>query len=163
MPLENPLNALTLIAAPAVLTNAAALMAMATSNRFGRTLDRCRIVANLVEKSAIDSTERLSRVRQFENLRRRTLLLLKSLRCIYLALGSLALASLMALLGAFFQPIAYVFGMRLAPAVSFFAGVLGVASLGTACWLLVQETHYAAATIKEEVRQFQSAFQLPDN
>jgi hypothetical protein len=38
----NPFVILTLIVAPAILTNAAALMIMSTSNRFARAVDRGR-------------------------------------------------------------------------------------------------------------------------
>ena len=39
---SNPFAILTLIAAPAVLTNAASLLALGTSNRFARNIDRSR-------------------------------------------------------------------------------------------------------------------------
>ena len=42
MPLlsDNPFTSLSLIAAPAVLTNASSVLALGTSNRFARAIDR---------------------------------------------------------------------------------------------------------------------------
>ena len=41
----NPFAVLTAIVAPAILTNASSVLALATSNRLARVVDRTRIVA----------------------------------------------------------------------------------------------------------------------
>jgi hypothetical protein len=47
-PAINPLNALTFIVAPAILTNASSVMTMGISNRFARAVDRVRMLTALV-------------------------------------------------------------------------------------------------------------------
>ena len=49
----NPFIMLTFIVAPAVLTNACALLAMSTSTRFARAIDMAREIAKQIE-SGID-------------------------------------------------------------------------------------------------------------
>jgi len=51
---SNPLGMLTFIVAPAILTNASSVMALGTSNRFARTIDRARTLAVLVEENEND-------------------------------------------------------------------------------------------------------------
>ncbi len=49
MPLENPFAILTFIAAPAILTNASSVLALQTSNRFARNVDRMRAIIKQLE------------------------------------------------------------------------------------------------------------------
>ena len=53
---------LTLIAAPAVLTNASSVLALNTANRFGRVIDRSRVLGG--ELSRTDPTEEIHAVRK---------------------------------------------------------------------------------------------------
>jgi branched-subunit amino acid transport protein len=43
---NSPFAVLTAIVAPAILTNASSVLALGTSNRFARVVDRTRVVAN---------------------------------------------------------------------------------------------------------------------
>ena len=45
---SNPFAALTAIVAPAILTSASSVLALGTSNRLGRVVDRTRVVAGNV-------------------------------------------------------------------------------------------------------------------
>ena len=45
----NPFAALSLIVAPAILTNASSILAMSTSNRLARAADRARELAKQLE------------------------------------------------------------------------------------------------------------------
>ena len=45
----NPFAVLTFIVAPAILTNASSVMALGTSNRFARAIDRARSLATALQ------------------------------------------------------------------------------------------------------------------
>jgi hypothetical protein len=91
--IPNPFAALTLIVAPAVLTNACSMLIMSTSNRLARAVDRARIVTAELEKSVeTGSTPHAGDVRELASTERRALMLLHALRAFYVALGGFAAA-----------------------------------------------------------------------
>ena len=96
----NPFIMLTFIVAPAVLTNACALLAMSTSNRFARAIDMAKEIARQIENDSDIIPSRLDRlVNEFTTAETRGLLLLKALRCFYLSLSCFAMVALVSLLG----------------------------------------------------------------
>ena len=96
----NPFIMLTFIVAPAVLTNACALLAMSTSNRFARAIDMAKEIARQIELSTDIIPSRLdSMVNDFTYAETRGLLLLKAMRCFYLSLSCFAMVALVSLLG----------------------------------------------------------------
>jgi hypothetical protein len=97
---SNPFLMLTFIVAPAVLTNACALLAMSTSNRFARAIDMAKEIGRQIEDSAGKAPVILDRlVNEFTTAETRGLLLLKAMRCFYLSLSCFALVALISLLG----------------------------------------------------------------
>lgn len=77
----NPFAALSLIVAPAILTNACSVLIMSTSNRFARTVDRARELARELEGSkALASPVAARRLRELTTTEERSLLLLRALR-----------------------------------------------------------------------------------
>jgi len=58
---SNPFAILTFIAAPALLTNASSLLALGTSNRFARNVDRARALLAMLEGRATSSAIRAPR------------------------------------------------------------------------------------------------------
>jgi hypothetical protein len=97
---SNPFMMLTFIVAPAVLTNACALLAMSTSTRFARSIDMAKEIAKQIESGIDMNSTRLDRlVNDFTTAETRGLLLLKALRCFYLSLSCFALVALVSLLG----------------------------------------------------------------
>ena len=97
-PAINPLNVLTFIVAPAILTNASSVMTMGISNRFARAVDRVRLLTTLVEtQGQVDPEERELRMKQLVVAERRTLLLVRSPSAFYLAVGSFAASALIRL------------------------------------------------------------------
>ncbi len=80
---SNPFAVLTAIVAPAILTNASSVLALGTSNRLGRVVDRTRVVANDISRFAPGSAEREAWTKQLVDLQARAQLLLKSLRLFY--------------------------------------------------------------------------------
>src|SRR5258708_4678773 len=105
----NPFAVLTAVVAPAILTNACSVLALGTSNRLARVVDRTRVVAR--ELAAIepgDANRNLqghfqgdydSWAAQLAGLQVRTQLLVKALRVIYGSLGLFATAALVSVLG----------------------------------------------------------------
>lgn len=159
MPEPSPYAALTLIAAPAVLTNAVSLLALGTSNRFGRSIDRARQLAAHLETPGAASDPHLTiRIRQFDRAQQRTLLLLRSLRCFYLSLGLLSAASLVALLGASLDPETHKPVLQVLPLGALVAGAAGVCFLCIGSVFLVRETRLAVVSVDEEAALIRKRF-----
>src|SRR6186713_819813 len=96
---SSPLAVLSLIVAPAILTNATSVLAMSTSNRLARATDRARDLARQLEGMSDTSTpDAARRLRELASTERRSLMLLAALRSVYVALGSFACATLVSLL-----------------------------------------------------------------
>src|SRR4029077_6013448 len=86
----NPFAVLTAIVAPAILTNACSVLALGTSNRIARVVDRTRVLVNEIPSTDAKAPARSSRLTQIECLRARSRLLLRALRIIYASLGGFA-------------------------------------------------------------------------
>lgn len=158
MPFEaNPVAAFTLIAAPAVLTNAVALLILSTSNRFSRTLDRARSLSAQLEGSGLAVNQRRLRTSQFERAQVRTFLLLRALSLFYLSLGIMAVTTVLSVLGisvTAFSNNVFEGGMW----IGVMAVAFGVLILALGCIYLVRETRLAAESIKEEANFLRSSF-----
>src|ERR1043165_5325500 len=145
-PQVNPFAVLSLIAAPAILTNACSVLAMSTSNRLARAADRTRELSKQLEEAgglATPETDR--RLRELTASEQRTLHLVSALRSIYLALGSFAFAALMSLVGAVLAPVdtAGVL-LRTLEAIAVSGGIVAVSALVHGSILLVRETRLVA-------------------
>src|SRR3954464_6853548 len=100
-PTTNPFAALSLIVAPAVLTNASSILVLSTSNRLARAIDRARALASQLESPEGVPTRFMPlRLKEMDSSERRALMLLSALRLFYASLGSFAGAALTSLLGA---------------------------------------------------------------
>jgi len=97
---QNPFALLSLIAAPAVLTNAASVLVMSTSNRFLRASERMRSYAVKIEEHKLTPGLRALLRKQVDRTERQAVLLLRGLHAAYIAIGSFASASLVSILGA---------------------------------------------------------------
>jgi Protein of unknown function (DUF2721) len=163
MPLEsNPFAILTFIAAPAVLTNASSVLALGTSNRFARNVDRLRVIIKLldVEKGLIPTplTELYrDQIRQYE---RRGFLLVRALSSLYFSIGCFAGGSLMSLLGAILSSSNHPNLLQPVLILALLAGVAGLSGLIVGCSLLVRETRLAMHTIMEEAALYRTHFGL---
>jgi len=97
--IQNPFALLTLIVAPALLTNASTVLALSTSNRFLRAGERLRALAE--ELQTVTAPEEADwRLVHVNRIERQAVLLLTALRAIYVALGSFMSASLISIVGA---------------------------------------------------------------
>ena len=106
-PHSNPFAVLSLIVAPAILTNAASVLAMSTSNRLARAVDRARELARQLEDTSHpdpspdeESRESARRLHELSATEDRAVLLMRVLQSFYISLGGFAVAVLSSLLGA---------------------------------------------------------------
>lgn len=161
MPLiaDNPFASLSLIAAPAVLTNASSVLALGTSNRFARAIDRARALSILLEKQQVSGDPMtIMRIHQLNRLERRSLILLHALRLFYLALASFAASALIALIGASLISSTHPFLFRISLGFGLVTGGVGVGSIVFGCSLLVGETRLAVQNVAEEAKMVRERF-----
>jgi hypothetical protein len=149
----NPFAALTLIAAPAILTNACSVLILSTSNRFARTIDRARVLSREIEgegdgagASEAATARRLSELAVVET---RSLLLLRAMRSGYMALSGFASAALLSLLGAVLFAAATPLLRTALEALAVAAGLAAVGALIHATSLLVRETRLAVDVLQQ--------------
>jgi hypothetical protein len=147
----NPFAALSLIVAPAVLTNASSILVLSTSNRLARAIDRARVLATHLE-SPTRTDDGLSglRFKEMDSAERRALLLLSALRFFYASIGAFATAAFTSLVGAALLSTP----VRALPAtletVAVATGFIGVLCLVLGCALLLRETRIAVRVVSEE-------------
>lgn len=145
---QNPFALLTLIAAPALLTNAASLMALSTSNRFLRAGERLRAVAEGLERAAPD--DRDWRLMQMNRIEQQALLLLKALRNVYVGLGAFVSASLVSIVGAGFAARDWHPAAEIMMVAGLICGFIGAGSVVWACVRLFYATRLSLMNISEE-------------
>ena len=146
----NPFAALSLIVAPAILTNACSVLSMSTSNRVARAVDRARELARQLEEPAAGTagSEAARRLDELAAVEQRSVMLLSALRNFYIALGAFATATLVSLLGAVLVQVSgpIVLILEIAAVV---AGAVAVAALVHGSLLLVRETRIAVRVLHE--------------
>jgi hypothetical protein len=148
---DNPYAVLTLIAAPAILTNASSVLALGTSNRFARAVDRQRQLSQMLESAAqLDPDTLKVRRRQLGITERRAQLLIGALTRFYTSLGAFAASALVSLIGAVLVPIGYRVLEIVMTGLALLAGVAGVGGLVFGCVLLVRETRLTVQALREE-------------
>jgi hypothetical protein len=154
---ENPFAILTAIVAPAVLTNACSILALGTSNRVARVVDRTRAVTAEIGHADEDEYMRTHLEHQLSLLRVRSRLLVSALRLAYLALGGFAFSALIAVIGGALGYFGFVPGYRAAGLLGILIGVVSVTGLSTACAFMVRETTMAIDNLAEEAQLYSMA------
>jgi hypothetical protein len=153
---DSPFAALTVVVAPAILTNASSVLSLGTSNRIARVVDRTRVLA--AGLAVIDpASARAEAYREhLGRLKLRAHLLLRALRCFYASIGAFAAAALISVVGSvlatsvtdpFFQVVA---------ALGLLAGTLGVAGLVIGGAVMVRETRLAVDFLDRETEFIQA-------
>jgi Protein of unknown function (DUF2721) len=155
-PQSNPFAVLSLIVAPAILTNACSVLAMSTSNRLARAVDRSRELARQLEdtshpdpspdEGARESARRLHELAATEQ---RAALLLRVLQSFYVALGGFAVAVLTSLLGAVVSLLRTGYVVEVMEIMAVTAGGIAVGSLVRGSALLVRETAIAVQVMHQ--------------
>src|SRR5262245_14185766 len=148
---QNPFALLSLIAAPAVLTNAASVLVMSTTNRFLRASERMRALAVRVEEQKLTPGLRAILRAQVDRTEKQAVLLLSALRGAYTAIGSFATASLISILGAGIASTSFVnVGFHVMAGLALAGGVLGGSALVVACARLMEATRLSMLNMSEE-------------
>ena len=146
---QNPFAVLSLIAAPAILTNASSVLALSTSNRFLRAGERMRAIAAELHKLDVGDEHRLLMV-QAGRVERQAILLLTALRGAYVALASFAAASLVSTIGAGLATTNYIIPAHITVVVALLIGFIGAGGLVSACSHLFRATRLSLMNISEE-------------
>jgi uncharacterized protein DUF2721 len=153
----NPFAVLTAVVAPAILTNACSVLALGTSNRLARVVDRTRLVARELAALEPGGSSHAqggyeSWAAQLTGLQARTQLLVKALRVIYGSLGLFATAALVSVVGS----IVTYYGQRIlfqvTAGLALLAGAVAVVGLASGCALMVHETRIAVQNLAEEAK-----------
>ena len=154
----NPFAALSLIVAPAVLTNASSILVLSTSNRLARAVDRARTLAAHLESPG-RADERLTglRFKEMDSAVRRALLLLSALRFFYASIGAFATAALTSLVGAALLNTPVEVLPATLEGVAVVAGLIGVMGLVLGCVLLLRETRIAVRVVSEEATHLRNS------
>ncbi len=141
---DNPFIVLTYVSGPAVLTNASVLLLLSTSNRFARSIDRSRILAEGIAKLSKAGREELAMSG------RRVQLTALTMSSLYVASATFALATLMTLAGAAFENLvpASLFYLLVGGAVVF--GIVGLGAFVVASATMVIESRLAMRAVMLE-------------
>lgn len=149
----NPLSILTFIVAPAILTNASSVMALGTSNRFARAIDRARALSAEIEgKNPETDPDAARNVRRLGFTEQRAQMLVRALTAFYVSVGSFGAAALVSLFAAGFFVMKQdllrdaMLGLGLA------AGIAGVGGLVIGSALLVWETRLTLRILQTETK-----------
>lgn len=149
---SDPFSILTVVVAPAVLTNASTVLALGTNNRLARVADRTHAVAAQVAKLEPGNRDYEGLAAQLPRLQTRAQLLLKALRCFYLGLGLFASSALISVTGS----IAISYGPRsifeVAAVIGVLCGAIAVGALVSGCVLMIRETRLAVKGLAYEVK-----------
>src|SRR5229473_3428093 len=126
---DNPFAVLTLIAAPAVFTNASSVLALGTGNRLARVVDRTRQLSRELHANPAASEETSLWKAHLDRLQKRGSLLVRAMSFFYASIGAFAGASLVSILGATVAASNFRLPFELIAGVSFVAGTIGFAGL----------------------------------
>jgi hypothetical protein len=152
----SPFAALSLIVAPAILTNACSILIMSTSNRLARAVDRGRELARQIEGAeGVGDAVSERRMRELATTSVRSLLLLRAMRSCYIGLSGFASAALVSLLGVALQTAAYGPLNQALEGLALASGLVGVGALIHASALLVRDTRLAVAALQERAEGLQ--------
>ncbi|MCG8583482.1 MAG: DUF2721 domain-containing protein [Pirellulales bacterium] len=159
---SNPFGLLTLVVAPAILTNASSVCALTTSNRLARAVERARNVFRKTRESPQQGDDWVEmRAHLLEHAHERTRLLVKAMTCFHLSVGCFAAAAVTSLIGAALFVAERSVLHNVALACALVAGLFGVLGLVIGSSLLVRETRITLRSVVEETT-FWLDHQQPD-
>lgn len=162
----NPFSALSLIVAPAVLTNACSVLALGTGNRLARVVDRSRVITDWLKENrdgaaatapigestaVVEPAECEMYLSELNTSQQRALMLIRALRLFYAGLGSFACCALLSVLGAASPGNLPPLLVTLIEASAVLIGTNGVFSIVRGTFLLVQETTSAVKVLEEQI------------
>jgi hypothetical protein len=151
---HSPFEAFSLIAAPALLTNATCVLAMGTVNRMLRTRDRMHELFLQAEKDPENRKEQT--LLQPNRLERQAVLVLQALAAIYVALGAFAGGTLMTLIGGSLSGLIEEGILRLLVLAGVVLVFIGVAGLVFGSVRLFQATQLSITNLRAEAALIRS-------
>ena len=146
----NPFAVLTAVVAPAILTNASSVLALGTSNRLARVVDRTRFVTAQLANLDPSSSEYGAWASQLVGLRIRARLLVEALGAIYGSLGLFAAAALVSIVGSVASYYGRQYVFELAAILAMATGGSAVIGLSFGCLQMVRETRLAVRNLALE-------------
>jgi Protein of unknown function (DUF2721) len=148
----DPFSILTIVVAPAVLTNASSVLALGTNNRLARVADRTHAVIAQLAKLEPGARDREIWAAQLPDLQTRAQLLLRALRFFYLGLGLFASSALISIAGS----IVVFYGQRsvfqLAAGIGVICGASAIIALVSGCVMMIRETQLAVKGLALEAK-----------
>jgi Protein of unknown function (DUF2721) len=153
----NPFAVLTAVVAPAILTNACSVLALGTSNRLARVVDRTRVVDRELAAIGPGGLNHDGWLAQLAGLQVRTQLLVKALRVIYGSLGLFATAALVSVVGSIVTYYGQRILFQLTAGLALLAGAVAVVGLASGCALMVHETRLAVLNLADEAKMYMGA------
>jgi Protein of unknown function (DUF2721) len=164
----NPFAALSLIVAPAILTNASSVLSMSTSNRLARAVDRARELSRQLEAAegsggpagGEDAREFERRLHELTATEERAIMLLHVLQSFYVALGGFAMATFASLLGAVVAPLGTGVGITALELLAVTAGMVGVGGMVRGSAILIRETSIAVRVVTERAASVRARARL---
>jgi len=139
----DPFPILTVVVAPAVLTNASSVLALGTNNRLARVADRTHAVTAQLAKLEPGAREHDVSAAELASLQTRAQLLLRALRCFYLCLGLFASSALISIAGSIVVFYGWPSAFRIAAGIGVVCGASAVIALVCGCVLMIRETQLA--------------------
>jgi hypothetical protein len=156
---HNPFMVFTFLAAPAILTNASTLMTLSTSNRLARSVDRMRAIADVILTPEVPghlggraSLTRALAIEQFQSSSRRCRVLIRALRSCYVAVGSFATGTCVAMLGASLSYFQIDGAARACVLIMLIIAGIGMLALASAAVFLISETTSTLDLLASEER-----------
>ncbi len=146
----NPFAVLTLIVAPAILTNCCSILAMSTSNRFLRASERMRTIAAQLDTQKKTDAAWQMLFGQVNRIEKQALLLLRALRSVYISLGAFAAGTLFSIVGAVLASSGPRSSLHVVALFALLIGLVGVCALIGSCINLFRATQLSLLNISEE-------------
>ena len=145
----DPFSILTVVVAPAVLTNASSVLALGTNNRLARVADRFHAVTAQFAKLEPGSRDQeLSAHAELAALQTRAQLLLRALRYFYSGLGLFASSALISIAGSIVVYSGWPSAFRIAAGIGVVCGASAIIALVCGCVLMIRETRLAVQGLK---------------
>jgi Protein of unknown function (DUF2721) len=148
----DPFSILTIVAAPAVLTNASSVLALGTNNRLARVADRTHVIVAELAKLAPDSNDYKILNAQLPALQTRAQLLLRALRFFYLGLGLFASSALISIAGSIAVYSGGRSAFQVAAVIGVVCGALAVVALVCGCVQMIRETQLAVIGLASDAK-----------
>ena len=152
LPGADPFSILTIVVAPAVLTNASSVLALGTNNRLARVADRTHAVIAQLSKLEPGARDYDVSKAQLPALQMRAHLLLRALRCFYLGLGLFASSALISIAGSILVYYGWPAAFQIAAGIGVVCGSLAVIALVCGCVLMIRETQLAVIGLADDAK-----------